>query len=370
MAIAAHDEPGRQLMGLGTFDRHARYLSPRGIGEGAKDSAAGAEDMQPNATLWFRFVYFFLATFFGGFAAVFLFIVATDPFDRGHRLSLLPPGVIDESPRTANVSRGRDPRFNGAIFGNSHVQLLDPNRLSDITGFRFTQMSTPSTGPREQTVLLKWFLRNHSNIKAVVIGIDSPWCTQDPNPPLTHTFPFWLYGDDLMYFANVFGTRSLDHGWRRVLIAMGRSPVTDPAGYWNYESGRTWSFHPALLERAPVDLSPVAAPDLKFPFLDVAESVLAPLPADVHVVLVMPPVVYTGLPTPGTAAMRQIAGCKYDLVRRAVQHHWLFVDFYSDTPLSRDPENFWDESHVRMNAARHMEERIGQELSHVGYVGR
>jgi hypothetical protein len=65
-----------------------------------------------------------------------------------------------------------------------------------------------------------------------------------------------------------------------------------------------------------------------------------------------------------------MTGCKYELARRAVQQHWHFVDFYSDTPLSRDPENFWDASHVRMNAARIMEERVAQELSHVSHAGR
>jgi hypothetical protein len=300
---------------------------------------------------------------------VFVFIVVIDPFDRGHRLSLLPPGVLDESPRTANVSRGRDPRFNGAIFGNSHVQLLDPDRLSDATGLQFTQMSTPGTGPLEQAALLKWFIRNHSNIKAMVVGVDNQWCGQDPNPPSITPFPFWLYGDDLEYLVSVLGTRSLDYGWRRILIAMGRSPVTDPAGYWHYESGRAWSFHQALLEHATVDLSPVAAPDLKFPSLDLIQSILGSLPADARVVLVMPPVFYTSLPAPDTAVMRQMTGCKYDLARRAIQWHWHFVDFYSDTLLSRDPANFWDASHVGMNVARLMEKRIAREISHVSHAG-
>ncbi len=46
--------------------------------------------MQQNATLWLRFVYFFLATSFGGFAAVFLFIIASIYSIGGDRLSLLP----------------------------------------------------------------------------------------------------------------------------------------------------------------------------------------------------------------------------------------------------------------------------------------
>src|SRR5580692_4556235 len=126
--------------------------------------AAAAGEKLPGAASWFHFTRFFLATLFGILAIAFLLILFTDPFDRGHGVSLLSPGVLDESPRTANVSRGRDPRFNSAIFGNSHVQLLDPERLSDVD-FQFVQMSTPGTGPREQAALMRWFMRNHRSIR-------------------------------------------------------------------------------------------------------------------------------------------------------------------------------------------------------------
>jgi len=328
--------------------------------------------MRSNAALWLRFVGWFVGTLLGSFVAVFVFIVCTDPYDRGHSLALVSPGIFDESPRTANVSRGRDPRFNAAIVGNSHMQLLDPDRLFGSTGYRFTQMSAPATGPREQVVLLKWFIDHHRDIKALVIGTDATWCGQDGNPPLASPFPFWLYGGDLDYFAHVFGTRSLSYGWRRILVTMGLLPVSDPAGYWNYEIDRKWGFRPflpTLAERAPVDVAPAPAPDLRFPFLGTLESVLAPLRPDARVALVMPPIFYTSLPVTGTAAMHQMAGCKYELVSRAADHGWRFVDFYADTPISRDPENFWDFDHLRMPAVRRMEERIAQELSDVGYAG-
>jgi hypothetical protein len=331
--------------------------------------AAGVGEKLAGAASWFCFAGVFLSTLFAILAITFLLILVTDPFDRGHGMSLLSPGVLDESPRTANVSRGRDPRFNAAVFGNSHVQLLDPERLSDAD-FRFVQMSTPGTGPREQAVLMRWFMRNHRGIRAMVVGIDSQWCGQDPNIKVAVPFPFWLYGDDFNYFTHVVGTRSLDHGWRRIRIAAGRSPVTDPAGYWNYESGRQWDFHPALPQRPPIDLSPAYAAGLNFPALDQIESVLAQLPEDTLVVLVMPPVLYTSLPAPDSAVMRQMTGCKYDVLRRAAGRHWRFVDFYFDTPLSHDPENFWDASHVRMNVARAMEMSISEKLSQRSDVER
>ena len=70
-------------------------------------------------------------------------------------------GISDESPRTANASRGRDPQFNAAVFGNSTGQLLKPAELSQATGARFVQLTVPGTGPREQLALLRLFVRHH-----------------------------------------------------------------------------------------------------------------------------------------------------------------------------------------------------------------
>jgi len=333
--------------------------------------AAGVAKKTPAAASWVRFAGSFIAALFGIFALSFLFILVTDPFDRGHPVSLLPAGVLDENPRTANVSRGHDPRFNAAIFGNSHVQLIDPDRLSGFTGFQFVQMSTPAAGSREQTALMQWFMRNHPSIRAMVVGIDDRWCEQDSALPLTHPFPFWLYGSDLNYFMRVVSTRSLEHGWRRLRIARDASPVTDPSGYWDYEQPGRWAARPpAPADRPPVDLSPASTTDMEFPALDQLESVSAQLPADTMIVLVMPPVYYTSLPAADSAEARQMAGCKFDLLRRAAQRHWHFIDFYSDTPLSHDPENFWDATHVRMNIARVMEMRIAEEVSQLSHIER
>ena len=182
--------------------------------DGIQNVAADSGEKQPGAKSWFHFTGFFLATVFGLLVASFLFILVTDPFDRGHRISLLAPGVLDESPRTANVSRGRDPRFDAAIFGNSHIQLLDPDRLLQLTGFHFVQLSAPATGPREQAAFIKWFMRNRPTIRAMIVGIDDRWCGQDPKMPVLDPFPFWLYGDNFGYFTHVVSVRALDHGWR------------------------------------------------------------------------------------------------------------------------------------------------------------
>src|SRR4051812_5349263 len=100
--------------------------------------------------MWQQFVTKFLATFWIGVAALFGFIVLMDPYDTGRFGMGWLPGVVDVNPRTADASRGRDPRFDSAIIGNSHGQLIEPTRLSAASGLNFVQLTVPGTGPREQ----------------------------------------------------------------------------------------------------------------------------------------------------------------------------------------------------------------------------
>ena len=91
-----------------------------------------------------------------------------------HRLLFLAlgPGVVDDNDVTSIAGRGRDARFDAAIFGNSHALLLDPTRLSPATGLRFVQLTTLGSGPREQIALMRYFLRRHADVKALVIAAD------------------------------------------------------------------------------------------------------------------------------------------------------------------------------------------------------
>ena len=74
-------------------------------------------------------------------------VYAIDPYDTGRSSLLAKPGVRPQGPRTAAASRGRDQAFNGAIIGNSHIQLLSPERLKAATGLDFVQLSVPATRP-------------------------------------------------------------------------------------------------------------------------------------------------------------------------------------------------------------------------------
>jgi hypothetical protein len=105
---------------------------------------------------------------------------------------------------------------------------------------------------------------------------------------------------------------------------------------------------------------------MKFPALDHIEAVLARLPAGTRVLLIMPPQFAASLPAGASAARRELAVCKHDLMSRASERNWGFIDYLLDTPLSRNPENFWDAEHFRMNVAQAIEQRIAEELQRSG----
>jgi hypothetical protein len=117
-----------------------------------------------DAPRWRRFVAMFVGGFFGPLALFLAAIALIDPYDTGYFPSPIGPGVVDDNDFTGTAGRGRDPRFNAAILGNSHGLLIDPARLSAATGLSFVQLTTLGTGPREHMELMAYFLRRHADV--------------------------------------------------------------------------------------------------------------------------------------------------------------------------------------------------------------
>jgi hypothetical protein len=291
--------------------------------------------------------------------------VVIDPYDTGRFPTPMRPGVLDGNQRTANASRGRDPRFDAAVIGDSRGQLLDPEKLSRSTGREFVQLTTPGSGPQEHLTMMRYFLRHHPAVAALVLSADERWCGHDPALPVIFPFPFWLYRGDLEYLGHLLSTRAVAAARNRIALAMDHAVPTDPRGYSDYEAGRVWNFHPgaeaAAAEPRPADAaSPLdAAPDASYPAIERLDIVLAALPSDTSFVILMPPVYRAQLPRPGTPFAADLAACKAELARRvASRRRSGFLDFMIDGPISRDPENFMDDVHYRQNIARLIEARI------------
>ena len=315
---------------------------------------------------WRRFVRLSVVCAIGFALSSYLLLIVTDPYDTG-RFAVFPSaGVADVSPRTADASRGRDPHFNAAVIGNSRGQLLDPSRLSALTGQSFVQLTIPGTGPREQLAVLRWFTRHHHpTIAAIVVVTDESWCTSDPTLPISNPFPFWLYSDGALdYLKSLMRAQAFDRLWRRIRLTLGLLRRSDPAGYWDYERDAVASPDVRQLENpAPITTEPAIA-ERPLPAIERLGDAIAGLASNVPVVIVDPPVFHTALPLQGSPSAARIARCKAALAALvAGRPHRGFLDFFEDGPIGRDPANFRDHVHYRANVARIIESAIARTIA-------
>jgi hypothetical protein len=307
---------------------------------------------------WPRFVKTFLSTLAVGVVALVVFVVIVDPYDTGRFGTGWLPGNVEDDVHTEAVSLGRDQRFDSAVIGNSHGLMLDPQRLSAANGDRFVQLTAQGTSPREQMAILRWFLRHHRHVGAILLVADPLWCTLFSDPAPQFAFPLWLYSDsDVDYLLHVLSKQAAGRAWRRILVAVGlRRPDRIPA-YRDYEIGREWRFRPTLPESLNVaDLSP-RQPARPFPAAERFDALLSELAPGVPVIIVFSPVFVTELPTAGSAQADRLAECKGALARLAARRG-SFLDFAVDGEIARDPRNFMDSNHYRGNVARLIEQGV------------
>ena len=304
--------------------------------------------------------------------ALLITAFAVDPYDTGRSTLFAKPGVRPQGPRTAGASRGRDPAFNAAIIGNSHIQLLSPERLSAATGLAFVQLSIPATRPKEQFVLIEWFARHHPELRALVIGADNQWCTGDPALPNDKPFPFWLYSHNPMeYLRGLSRYATLEEVPRRLAYVLSRrAPRARPDGYWDYEAayvGMGYAGDPAIRARLQQPLSYINNGTGRFPAIEKLEPALASLPAAAAVVIVFPPVYAPSIASEGNAAQQAGAACKEAFAKVASERpRTAVVDWRVDRPETRDPELFFDQTHYRQPLARLIEADIAAALARTG----
>jgi hypothetical protein len=313
---------------------------------------------------WRGCIVRFLAACGAVLALTLAVVILVDPYDSGRFPSLGIAGVSDNNQRTAYISLGRSNKFNAAIVSDLHGQLLDPDRLTQATGLSFVQLSIPGAWVPEQLAMMRWFIRHHADIGALVLAADPLWCRNDPKP--WRWFPFWLYGDsDLHYLANSINSRTIGAAWRRVKYAMGLVQPSHPRGYDDYEARRpadyTFEFPPARPPSPPsppIDLSARA-----FPAIDRLKTELDAAPAGTSLVVVFPPVYIAVLPT-DPYSVAELKECKARLARLARSTpHGGIVDYLVDSPLARDQASFQDVDHYRAPVAREIEREIARMLS-------
>jgi hypothetical protein len=317
---------------------------------------------------WRRFAVTLAATAAVAFAGLVGLLVALDPYDTGRLGLVVNRNIPQQGPRTANVSRGRDPAFNAAIFGNSHIQLVMPERLNEATGYSFVSLMVPATGPREQLTLMRWFLRHHPEPAAFVIGLDATWCTIDPALPTSRPFPFWLYDRELMSYAKgLIRYSALERIPVRVAALFGRIRPARRDGYWDYDADyrRIGYGEPAFVASKLAGERPTWSGNVHgpFPAAEQLRIALAALPKSTPVVLVRPPLYIGAQPAPGSDADKGDRACRAAFAAVARDRPLTtLVDWSVDRPENRQIENFFDKTHFRAGTARLLEADIAAAL--------
>ncbi|WP_376986798.1 hypothetical protein [Bosea sp. R86505] len=317
---------------------------------------------------WAGFARAFAVTALAALLGTLTLAWMLDPYDTGNTPLSLRDGVRPQGPRTAAASRGRDPAFQGAIFGNSHVQLLSPERLQAATGIPFVSLIAPASGPKEGLVLIDWYLRHRREpARAVIVGIDDLWCTADPAMPNAKPFPFWLYSRDRAeYLVGLLRFDVLEEFQRRIVyLVTGRGERARPDGYWDYEPniGMGYDRDPAkrmeLEQPGPSGGGNASGP---FPAVQALEALMQAA-ADTPLILLRPPVYRSLLPVPGSAEAAAEAGCRGAFAALAARRPLTtLIDWRRDRPELHDPNQFFDRSHYRQPIARLIEVDIAAAL--------
>jgi hypothetical protein len=205
-------------------------------------------------------------------------------------------------------------------------------------------------------------MRYHRSIDAIILTIDERWCGHDQSLPIILPFPFWLYRGNTEYLAHFFSTRALTFAARRIKMELGIVPGDDARGYQDYETGHYRSFRPGPLQR--VEPPAVAPLDTAFAGFDLLDPVLAQLPATTRVVFLMSPVYQEFLDRElDPQIIADLPRCKAEVAERAAARpNTTLLDYFVESPISQDAENFMDTQHYRLNIARLLEARIGEVL--------
>jgi hypothetical protein len=313
------------------------------------------------ARRWRRFLVRYAACTAGLAVMLAALLLVLDPFDTGHLTFLPNIGVPDFGQRLSFAGIARQPEVDTAIIGNSTIQLLDPERLSSMSGRKVVSLAIPGTGPVEQLVIADWFRRYHRGRGDIhfVFGLDTTWCTTADPIKLSNPFPFWLYStSQLDYAFGAINYKMIEAAWRKVKLLAGHERKARPDGYHDYDTGHAWQ-EPDFPAVGADEAGAVPAQPGDFTAPPLLRKFLAKLDARVPVVLVFPPRHRSALPPPGSVAAERQDACK-SAYREIAQSRpqTRVLDFLVDSAMVRNDENFFDQVHYRVEVAHAVEDRL------------
>ncbi|MGI6246129.1 MAG: hypothetical protein ACOYJQ_10210 [Pseudochelatococcus sp.] len=317
---------------------------------------------------WRRFAITLVALVAVLFPATVAALFVLDPYGTGRVTLIDPPGVRAQGTRTEHASRARDQSFDSVIIGNSRMQALNPERLTEMTGARFASLTIPGTHPREQLTLLRWYLRHRqAPPEVILLGTDAYWCKADPTLTPVNPFPFWLYDDDPLVYAGGLARFSvLEEGLRRIQYVFGARDRSRPDGYWDYDPIYVLQGFEGPEKRRQLmeyKVEGIINDSGRFPALDALRETLLSVPAQTLVVFMIPPAFVTGQTRPGTPEADTEARCHAALAQMAsARPGTIIIEWPGARTETEDPEDYFDHIHYKGSLARLLEDEIAARI--------
>lgn len=357
-------------------DARARRAVPDAAA-GSVPAPAGAQaDPRPSPgpaapAAWRRFLRTMLGTALGLGFGLYLFIVTVDPWDCLPLSPPLPRVPISTNARFTHPALARSARFDAAVFGTSTSRLLRPAALDPLFGARFANLAMNSATSYEQMRLIEVFGHAHPAARAVLIGLDQPWCETGPfYTKLTpRPFPQWMYGGSPWRgYAEMFGLYPLQEAANQFAVMVGLkrrrygldgyTVFTPPES--QYDAARAHAH--ILAEGTLPSLGDPATPldRLDFPGLALLAQSLRALPAETRKVLFFVPYYASLQGAPGSRLAQEWAACKGQVaLLAAAVPNTVVADFMIPSPITSAETNYWDPKHYRTPIA----DRLARDLA-------
>lgn len=329
---------------------------------------------------WTRHLKILLGTFIGVNLALYLFVLAMNPFGNLPNTVFSQHVMTDDNQRFQYPSVVRSGRYDSIIIGTSTSRLLDPRAFEKVLGGRFANVAMNAGTAWEQVELAKLFLRHTASPHGLVVGLDYSWCTEKAGSERItfRGFPAWMYDDDpwndLSYMYN---TRTVEIAGRRLAAAFtGKKARLPPDGFEIFTPPEAVydlaKVRVKIYGAGPAELPPPDAPAAKLSSEERAAIELPALPwldgliargKWQRVVLMFPPVHLMAQPRPGS--MREVleAECRARVAEIGARHGAPVIDFRFASPITSQDANFWDPLHYRVGIARRIMDGLGAALS-------
>lgn len=328
-------------------------------------------------TDWTRYTKLLIGLAFGLPLLLFAFVALVDPYDVvpfSPPMARPPMDINQRFMYPAIIRRGA---YDSAVFGTSTSRLLVPDQLNGTIGGRFANLAMNAATAYEQYRLADLFLRTTPRPKAVIFGLDAPWCSgkADVERFTFRPFPPWMYDDnrwnDLAYLLN---GKTLEIAGRLVGHHLGLMPQR--IGWDGYERfvppeesydaararGHIYAETSGRIERRepPEPVNEAMRASWRFPALGWLDALLGRLPPETEKLILFTPVHLIAQPVAGSAAAAQEAACKQQVVSLAARYGARVIDFRIDSEITRNDLNYWDKLHFRTPIADQLVRLIGE----------